>query len=77
MDETPQWPGEIEVSEPISNIVSEEEVASGEGANKIKQCILDSSVLFWGIHHPDCAAVLQLAAEQREFNKLWGELLGD
>lgn len=53
-------------------IVSEEEVASGEGANKIKQCILDSSVLFWGIHHPDCAAALQLAAEQREFNKLGG-----
>lgn len=47
-------------------------MASGEGANKIKQCILDSSVLFWGIHHPDCAAALQLAAEQREFNKLGG-----
>lgn len=61
-----------EVSEPISNIVSEEEVALGEGANKIKHCILDSSVLFWGIYHSDYAAVMQLTAEQREFNKVGG-----
>lgn len=61
-----------EVSEPISNIVSEEEVAPGKGANKIKHCILDSCVLFWGIYHSACAAALQLTAEQREFNKVGG-----
>lgn len=49
---------ESEVSEPISDIVSEQEVAPGEGANKIKHCILGSSVLFWGIYHSDCAAEL-------------------
>lgn len=34
-----------EVSEPILSILSEEKVASGCGANKIKQCILESSML--------------------------------
>lgn len=53
-------------------LCQEEEVAPGKGANKIKHCILDSSVLFWGIYHSDCAAVMQLTAEQREFNKVGG-----
>lgn len=45
-------------------------MASGEGAKKMKQHVLGSSVFFWGIYHSDCAAALQLTAEQREFNRL-------
>lgn len=52
-----------EVSEPILRIASEARVASGHGANKIKQCILESATL---------SGVFIILTAQLCCNMLWG-----